>query len=91
MRLAPASPTTVEQRGERAGAVVERDPEAGEPAAADEAPLDDRREQPGVDVAAGEHDADAPAGEPLGVGGEGGDAGGARPLDDDLLDLEQAG
>ena len=57
----------LEDRGERAGTVVEGHPEPAELPGAHEAALDDRRQQPGVDVAAGEHDADPPAGEALAV------------------------
>ena len=65
------------------------DVQARQAPVADEAPHDDRRQQPRVDVAARQHDADRAPREPLAVLDEGGDAGGARALGDHLLDLEE--
>ena len=90
--LAPARPEHRGDRAEAAGRVGHLDQQAGQPAGAHEAAHDHRREQPRVDVAARQHDADrAAAGARAAACSveQRGEAGGAGPLDDDLLDLEE--
>src|SRR5205085_7234936 len=49
----------------------------------------DRGEEPRVDIAAANDNADSPAAKPLRRGQHGGETGGARPLDHQFLTLEQ--
>src|SRR5437867_6612514 len=63
--------------------------QADEPALAYQAAHQDRGEQPRIHVAAGDHDADPPAGKALGCSEHGGDASGTGTLDHELLPLEQ--
>src|SRR5690606_11185775 len=74
-------------RGEAAGNVGHLDVEARQAAVADQTAHDHRGEQPRVHVAARQHHPDRPTGEAAAVFEEGGDAGGARALRHDLLDV----
>ena len=56
-----------------------------QPAAAHQAAHQQRGQQPRVDIAAGQHDADPPTAEPLGFGQQRRDAGGAGAFDDQFL------
>ena len=58
-------------------------------AAAHQAAHQQRGEQPRIDIAAGQHDADPPAAKPLGLGEQRRDPGRAGALDDQLLALDQ--
>jgi hypothetical protein len=71
------------------GTVLQRDPQPREPARAGEVAQQHVGEQPRVDVAAGQHEADLLAGEPLAVRHHRGQPGRAGALDHGLLDLQQ--
>src|SRR5690348_1960255 len=72
-----------------AGDVGDLDPEAYQPAGADQRSLQDRREEPRVDVAAGQYEADAFAAEALGMAQQRGERRRTGALGDDFLDVEQ--
>src|SRR5690625_4562075 len=74
---------------ECAGHVREFDAQARQPSVPDQAPHDDGSEQPGVDVAAAEHDPDPFAAEPTWMGEERGEPGRTRTFAHDLFDVEE--
>ncbi len=87
--LAPASLTMAVMLRQRARHVARADADARQPAGPHHAALDDRRQQQRVDVAAAQHQADLAAAEALRVLQQRRQPGGARALDQGLLDLQQ--
>ena len=72
-----------------ARAVGHADAQPHQPLGAHQPAQDHRRQQPAVDIAATQDEADAAAPEPLRVAGDGGEAGGTSTLGHRLLDLQQ--
>src|SRR6185312_14530300 len=75
--------------GERAGDVADLDAQADKAPGADQFALQDRGEEAGIDIAAGEDEPDAAAAEALGVIEKGRERRRAGAFDDDALAIEQ--